>query len=169
MTVVEPPLVLANPITVILDDLATCLCSQIITDGSPPTCFCGVVPGDEVAMDYAGDCNDTCGMAWVRLVTAYPSTSVGVPVERPGNCAVGIGIDVVLGISRCIELGDNGEPPSQEDLAAGAVLQQADMMTMWRAISCCRTSKDWRIGSYTPFGPQGGLIGGVLPLSILVL
>jgi len=169
MTVTEPPLVVPNAISVILTDLATCLCAQILTDGLPPTCFCGVVPGDQVALDYAGDCDDVCGMAWVRLVSAYPSTSVGQPVERPGNCGMGIGIEAVLGISRCIPLGENGEPPDPIDLAAAAVLQQADMMAMWRAIACCRASKDWAIGAYTPFGPQGGLVGGILPLGILVL
>lgn len=168
MTVTAPPVV-PNRISVLLSDLATCLCAQIIEDELPPTCFCGVVPGDEVAMDYAGDCDDACGMAWVRLVNAYPSTSIGSPIERPGNCAVGIGVEVVLGIARCIPLGDNGEPPDPTDLAAASVLQQADMMAMWRAVSCCRSSKDWAIGNYTPFGPQGGLVGGILSLAILVL
>jgi hypothetical protein len=157
-------------ITSILTDLATCLCAQILTDDLPPTCFCGIVPGEVVALDYSGDCADECGMAWVRLSAAYPSTIVAVPSPMPGNCAVGIGIEVEMGIVRCISPGgEDGQPPEPAELAAAAVLQQADMMAMWRAVACCRTNKDWMIGTYTPFGPEGGLVGGTLALSILVL
>jgi hypothetical protein len=153
----------------VLAELSTCLCAQILTDDLPPVCVCGVMPGAEVALEYTGDCDDACGMAWVRLVSSYPSTSVGAPAERPGNCGLGIGLDVEMGIVRCIEVGDADVPPEPAHLAAAAVLQTADMMAMWRAVSCCRQSKDWMLGSYVPYGPEGGLVGGVLPVSILVI
>lgn len=157
-------------ITAILTDLATCLCAQIITDGLPAVCFCGVVPGEQVSLDYVGDCEDACGMAWVRMVTIYPSTVVGQPSTFPGNCGLGLGLDVELGIMRCISVGgEDGQPPSPPELTAAAVLQQADVMAMWRAIACCRTSKDWVINTYTPLGPEGGIVGGTLSMSILVL
>lgn len=157
-------------ITTLLTDLATCLCAQILSDDLPPVCFCGVVPGEQVALDYSGDCEDACGMAWVRLVMSYPSTVIGVPSVTPGNCGLGIGVDVEMGIVRCISVGGvDGQPPSPAELAAAAVLQQADLMAMWRAVSCCRNSNDWMIGVYTPFGPEGGLVGGTLTLSILML
>lgn len=168
MTVVVDPLVL-DPIAQILDDLSTCLCAQILTDGLPPTCFCGVVPGADVALDYAGDCDEACGMAWVRLATTYPSASVGTPVEQPGNCAVGIGLEVEMGVVRCIDVGEGTSPPDLATLRAAAALQTADMLAMWRAVACCRQSKDWAIGQYTPYGPEGGVVGGVLGLNILVL
>lgn len=152
----------------ILDDLATCLCAQILTDGLPPVCTCGVMPGAEVALDYAGDCDDTCGMAWVRLASSYPSVTIGQPSERPGNCSSGIGIEVEIGIMRCIDLGDGVTPPDPAEMAAAATLQYADMLAMWRAVACCRTSKDWILGTYVPYGPQGGILGGILPLGILV-
>ena len=131
-------------------------------------CFCGIVPGADVALDYAGDCDDVCGMAWVRLVTAYPSVHRAARRNGPATARAGIGIDVEIGIVRCIDVGDGTDPPDPADLAAAAVLQIADMMAMWRAVTCCRPSKDWIIGTYTPFGPQGGLVGGTLPLAILV-
>lgn len=156
-------------INAILADLATCLCAQILTDGLPPVCFCGVVPGDEVALDYAGDCDDACGMAWVRLLTAYPSVQVGQPVGEPGNCARGIGIEVEMGIVRCLDVGDGSTPPEPASLSASAVLQVADMMAMWRAVYCCQNRKDFIIGQYVATGPQGGIVGGTLPLAMLVL
>lgn len=158
-----------NPVTTVLTELATCLCAQILIDETPKVCFCGLVPGAEVAMEYAGDCADACGMAWVRLANSYPSTSIGLPSVAPGNCQSGIGLDVELGIARCVEVGQaDGSPPTPGQLAASAVLQSEDMMTLWRAVACCRQSKDWVIGQYTPFGPEGGLVGGVVFVSILV-
>ena len=162
------PIVLPNRIQQTLEDLSTCLCAEIL-DYGPPVCFCGVVPGTDVALDYTGDCNDVCGMAWVRLVTSYPSVSIGAPTSRPGNCSAGIGLDVEMGIVRCIDVGDGTQAPPPEELTASAYVQYQDMLTMYRAVSCCRQSKDWVLGNYNPFGPQGGLVGGMLTMSILVL
>lgn len=165
-TLVEP--LITDPVAPILADLAACLCSQIIADGLPAVCVCGVVPGIQASLDYAGDCTDACGQAWVRLITSYPSTIIGQPSERPGNCGTSIGIEVEMGIARCVDVGDGTNPPDPLNLAASAVLQSADMMAMWRAVACCRHSKDFAIGTYLPSGPAGGLVGGVLTLSILV-
>jgi len=156
-------------ISAILADLSTCLCAQILTDGLPPVCVCGVMPGDEVALDYAGDCDDACGMAWVRLTTAYPSVQIGIPSSTPGNCTKAIGIEIEIGIVRCLDVGDGGTPPEVASLTASAVLQIADMMAMWRAVYCCQNAQDFIVGQYTPIGPQGGLIGGSLPLGMLVI
>jgi hypothetical protein len=169
VTVVDPPvLAYDNVVSRLLDDLSICLCAQILTDGLPPTCFCGVMPGSEVALDYAGDCDDVCGMAWVRLITTYPSVSVGAAAERPGNCAMGIGVDVEVGVVRCLDAGDEGEAPSPESMAESARLQAADMLAMWRAIACCRTSKDWIMGQYQPYGPEGGMVGGTFQIAMTV-
>lgn len=165
---VAPPVVLPNPITTALTDLTTCLCAQILTDGLPPVCACSQMPGDNVALDYAGDCDDACGMAWVRLATSYPSTIIGQPAENPGNCSAAIGFEVEIGIIRCLSVGDGDTPPDLADLTAAAVLQQADLLAMWRAVACCRNSRDWLIGSYVPYGPTGGLVGGTLPVAIQV-
>lgn len=160
---------MANSITDVLTELAACLCAQIGVDGLPPVCMCGVMPGETIALDQVGVCAGVCGMATVRLTSAYPSTSIGTPTRTPGNCRAGIGIDVELAIVRCIEVGgEDGQPPPPEALAAAAALQMDDMLAMWRAVECCRESKDYIIASYTPFGPEGGVVGGALLLSILV-
>lgn len=166
----DVPLEVANPIESLMADLSTCLCSQIISDGLPSLCFCGVVPGNAVALDYVGECDDeVCGMAWVRLMAAYPASTIGQASTRPGNCSTGIGIDVEIGIIRCFDAGDGQTPPDPAELTAAAALANADMLAMWRAVSCCRRSKDFVIGSYVPYGPEGGVYGGILPASILVL
>lgn len=145
-----------------LTDLAACLCAQIEKDGGPEPCFCGVIPGDAAVGDYAGDCDEKCGMAWVRLVAAYPATGVGVADETAGNCSASLGFDVEVGILRCIPIHDDGSPLTPEEATDATTLQVADMLTMWRAITCCEaiTSKDYILGGYAPMGPLGGLVGG---------
>jgi hypothetical protein len=160
MTVTIPD----NKIYTLLDELATCLCAQIQTDGLPAVCACSVVPGALVIPDMVGDCADGCGQAWVRLVSAYPSVIIGVPDTQAGNCSSSVGVEVELGVLRCIESEDVGVP----ELQNGTQLQVADMLAMWRAVSCCRQSKDYMITAYTPVGPEGGLVGGGLTVSILV-
>lgn len=157
-----------NAIWTVVEELATCLCAQLLTDDLPPVCVCGVLPGAEAALEYAGDCDSACGQAWVRLANAYPSTTIGVPSTRPGNCSSGIGIEIEVGVSRCVSVGDADEPPSPAELAVAAELQTADLLAMWRAVACCRSSKDWVVGAYTPFGPEGGLVGGTVTVAILV-
>jgi hypothetical protein len=157
-----------NRIWEVVEQLTTCLCAQLLTDGLPPVCVCGTLPGVEVALLYAGDCDDACGQAWVRLAGAYPSVTIGQPSTRPGNCGSGIGIDLELGVARCVDVGDADEPPPPQALVDAARLQMDDMLAMWRAVACCRASKDWIVGAYTPFGPEGGLVGGTLLVQVLV-
>lgn len=144
----------------VLIALASCLCEQIQTDESPAPCFCGVIPGDSAIQEYAGDCDgDGCGMAWVRLVTSYPSATVGQAVTTQGNCGANIGADVEIGIMRCISA---EEVPNEAELLESFDQQMKDMETMRRALLCCSTlnSKDFILGSYRPTGPIGGLVGG---------
>jgi hypothetical protein len=147
--------------------LATCLCAEIENHPTlPGVCFCGVLPGEEVAFDYTGDCNDKCGMAWVRLASAYPSTVVGEASTLPGNCASMLAFDVEVGIIRCIEGMDNqGNPPSPQSLLAASMWQWEDMLTMRRAIVCCEGSKGFLLGQYTPVGPTT-VVGGMWTVSM---
>lgn len=153
-----------------LEQLAACLCAQIITDGSPGVCFCGLVPGEAVALDYLGDCPDgLCGMAWTRLITAYPATILGTPSLEPGNCAIGLGLDIELGIARCASMpATDGTPPSDAQLLADTQQQVADMETMRRAVLCCNEGIDWILTNYTAQGPQGGLVGGSWVVSTII-
>jgi hypothetical protein len=162
---------LPNSVQDKLEQVAACVCAQIEVDELPKTCFCGILPGAEVALDYSGDCGEgICGMAWVRLIAVYPSTVVGTPNELPGNCSSLIGMDVELGIMRCIsQPADDGTPPDPADLQADAALQVADLMALRKAAFCCGNEKDLVLGAYTPVGPVGGLAGGFWVLSLQVV
>lgn len=161
----------SNSVQEKLEQIAACVCAQIEVDGLPATCFCGILPGAEIALDHVGDCAEgVCGMAWVRLIAVYPSTIVGQPNESPNNCSSLIGMDVELGIVRCASMpADDGTPPSAADLQADAALQVADLMALRKAVFCCGNEKDLVLGAYTPVGPAGGAVGGFWTLSLQVV
>jgi hypothetical protein len=152
-----------------LQTLASCLCAAVQASGGPTPCFCGVVPGDGIAADYA--CNEGCdgGMAWVRLTSAYPSKVLGAQNTEEANCNLMLGLDFEVGILRCISAGDEqGNPPSAEELLAASDQQMTDLQTLRVAMTCCGYGKDMIVGPYTPVGPEGGLVGGFFTIAIQV-
>ena len=160
-----------NPVFNRLGELAVCLCEQIQDpeNGVPDVCFCGIVPGEQAIGNYAGDCKNKCGMAWVRLVSLYPMASIGAIDQTPGNCGVGVGIDVEMGVFRCISIGDEqGNLPSPAELLEATQLQIADALIMRKAVLCCDAipSKEAILANYTPVGPLGGLVGGTMQVSM---
>jgi hypothetical protein len=173
VTTVLPDGVLATdtPVGRTLEALATCLCAQILADGTPQTCFCGVLPGAEFPIKMANCRNDNQnGIAWVRLINTYPSVSVGQAYIEPNNCAVSTGLDIEIGIFRCYPLTRDGANPPPEVMLEAARLAYADERTMRRAISCCGWAEpqDFVVGTYIPQGPAGGLLGGAIPLSVMI-
>ena len=161
----------SNPVFSRVGELAECLCAQIQDpeNGVPDVCFCGIVPGEQAIGNYAGDCKNKCGMAWVRLVSLYPMASIGQIDSTPGNCGVGVGIDVEMGIFRCISIGDEqGNLPSPAELLEATQLQIADALVMRKAVYCCDAipSKEVILANYTPVGPLGGLVGGTFRVSM---
>lgn len=153
-----------TPVMTKLAALAECLCDQINASGLPTPCLCSVIPGAALPLDV-GTCDDGNGIAYVRLVATYPSVSVGVADITPGNCDKGLGFDIELGLFRCFPM--EAEPSAAEVLLEAAVLQMADLDAMRRALNCCDwlPSKDFVVGQYQPFGPDGGVVGGFMPLS----
>lgn len=160
-----------NPVFARLQAIAACLCAAIQDpeNGVPDVCYCGVVPGGTPPAIYSGNCKDKCGMAWVRLTTAYPSTAVGAASVQPARCDVGMGMDVEVGMLRCMSVGDDrGNPPPPQEQIDATELQMADLLVMWKAILCCDAipNGDVILGQYTPVGPEGGLVGGFFTLSM---
>lgn len=149
--------------------LRDCLCDQIKKDGLPAVAFCEIVPGEAAAGDYF-NCTGASGMAWVRLTQSYRASQVGVANVQVGNCGKETGFDVEIGIMRCAALARaNGLPPSPKSVREAAALQIMDMETMVRAVNCCPEihSKDYVVGSYQPLGPEGGVVGGFITLSMI--
>lgn len=162
-----------NRVTDILTDLASCLCGQINDPawGLRGVCFCGVVPGDQAIAAYVDNCDDNCGMAFVRLINAYPAATVGQAYTQPDNCGVGLGLDIEMGILRCFAEGMDPEAlPTEEQMLTAASNQYDDLMALRRAVLCCTTMspKEFILGAYTPAGPLGGVYGGTITLSAVL-
>lgn len=157
----------------LLCDLAACVCAQLTPDGAdgPDLCFCGVAPGAQFAHDYTWECDQACGSAWVRVMTAYPTTGTGIPVDpTTGGCGTLLGVDIEVGVVRCLEAGPDGEPPSAEAMMNAARRQWSDMLAVRTAIRCCSAldPKDYILNSYQPIGPAGLLVGGTWTLSLAI-
>ncbi len=150
----------------VLAELTACLCAAL---GESRPCFCGLLVGDEIPAEYVGECADddgepSCGAAYVRLVTAYPTENFPDALERP-TCNSVMAYQVAVGVLRCISIGeDDGSPIDPEELKANALLRLGDMKAMRRAIQCCfgRAFDDVEhvMGVYTPLPQTGDIVGG---------
>lgn len=148
-------------------ELAAALCAQITVDGLPEPCFCGLLPGEQVAFDYCAPCNDIsgqCGMAWVRMT--------GVTMEQfetGSTCILVQQATFEVGIARCAPgLDADGQPPSVEEQDASTQAQITEADTIYCAINEALKDKraDWSIGAYRPIGPQGLCVGGSWTVTI---
>lgn len=152
----------------LLTDLASCLCRQITELGLPEPCFCGVLSGDSVALDYCQPCGVKCGMAWVRLAGIVPQ-STGTQISRSARgCPAQLEVSVEVGIARCAPVADaRGNPPTMDAQLDAARLQAADMNAARRAVQCCFDG-DATLDAWAPLGPQGGCIGGAWLVTVEV-
>lgn len=117
------------------------------------------MPGEAALIDALGnDCDG--GVVWVRLISAYPSESIGQQSQRVGNCGTGTGFDLEVGIMRLVTIEENAPDPAES--LAQVEQQLKDMVTMRRAITCCDAiqGNDYILGQYVPSGPLGGALGG---------
>lgn len=150
-----------NPVIALMGELAQCLCATIASEGLPPVCFCGIVPGEVPSLDYVNSCDEACGMAWVRMAGAGMVSSINNESVQKNNCDGTLGWDMEVGMIRCSPVGDEqGNAPEQDEWLASADLQLADMVAMKKAIMCCPSFKYFVLTTYTPIGPQGGAVGG---------
>jgi hypothetical protein len=166
---------LDNRVYRLLTELSACLCAQVSDEanGLSGVCFCGVIPGDAAVMDYADNCEgDVCGMAYVRLVSAYPAETPNVLVSTPGNCGKQLGLDIEMGLLRCFSAGldETAALPTEAEMLEAAQTQFGDMFALIRAVSCCDLLPDseYVLGPYTPAGPMGGVYGGTITLAAVV-
>jgi hypothetical protein len=148
------------PIYLLLHELKGCLCTEI--ENTP--CFCEVIIGPDIPLEYAGECDGECGAAYVRLDSTFFSTNFPTPDSEPYSNGV-VAYSIYAGVIRCAPVadGDSAEPPTVEEMIESANQQLADIEGIRRALQCCFEKFDDRhylIGQYQPFPLQGGLVGG---------
>lgn len=154
----------------VLDTLRLCVCSAL-DDSQTGTCFCGLYPGPQVAADFCS-CNSAgnCGMAWVRLMRIFPSTSFPTQDNTLNQCGGRLAAQVEVGVYRCQPTVENNGQPDPAKLAAAAAQAVDDAMLLQRAIVCCASEfphRDFQLGQWAPSG-LGDCGGGTWNLLIEV-
>jgi hypothetical protein len=147
----------------IMDRLLGCLMVELERSPAGTPEFSGLLPGAAVITDY-------CGMAWVRLQQAAPSARFPNAGATPSSCADPTAVTVQLGVTRCIPTSEaTGQPPTpaQQDLAVRG--QMGDYAALRRAVLCCLKGEVYVLGAYLPLGPQGGIGGGALTVTVQVV
>jgi hypothetical protein len=148
-------------------DLSTCLTEELERRGLPAACWNGVKAGAVPAFDPCACGGGTNGEAYVRLATAFPSTRFPQPVSDARNCIPPVAFQIEVGIIRCYQTNIDAGPLSVSDELDAVRLQMADMADILGAVQCCLgahdsdpTEMEYLVGTYTPYGPQGGVVGG---------
>lgn len=135
-------------------------------------CANAIYPGQAVPGDYGIETEGGCaGMAWVRLVSANPTTTFPAPATGVNNCTYTLAFPVEMAIMRASPIHTESlndiDLPSDEEHIAAAHQQMDDLHLMHRAIK--RASEDIEmliLGTYTPVGPTGGIVGGSWTLTV---
>lgn len=151
--------------------LVDCLTQEFAADVYPPTPgFIGVLPGSVAIADFVGSKCD--GMAWVRLSTAVPSVAFPSQSFEVANGHAPFAYTLEVGVYRCAPMPKTSAQritlPTAAEEHAATRLQLADLRVMRRAIRCCLRDAqiEHLLGSYTPVGPQGDVLGGTFNLSV---
>jgi len=156
VTTVELP---APTIMPYLAALSECLCTQLSETGAGEPCWCGVVPGFLVSLEYCDNCAENpCGMGWVRAAGVFPYDTFPIST-LDANCAKPLAWQIEVGAVRCMPIPADGEILKPEQMIEVALNQAADTEAMYRALMCC-DAPQMTVERYQPIGPEGGCVGG---------
>jgi hypothetical protein len=162
-----------DPIFEVISRLSDCLCSELEAAGGPGLCYCGLAIGAAPPPFGMADCsNGDCGVAWVRLVSGFPSTSFPLPNQVAStSCASPLAYQVELGVARCAPVATGRELfPDKQATFDAARLYMGDMRAMKRALLCCLPAEQKQAGgpaivvqagTWTPLDNAGGRSGGL--------
>lgn len=151
--------------------LLDCLNSTVAeTQGGPVDCL--LLAGDEV--EHFGGTGDDCGQGWVKLNALYRSTNFPLPDQDRsfGSCFDQEYAAVFeLGVIRCwptFQPGGKPGDPLAKQLAA--LKAQDDAIATVQAVCCWVRGQDdpppYLVGQWAPAGPEGGVVGGTLEVTI---
>ena len=150
------------------DEDLTAPCSVMVLSGAAAVIDRGLDEG-----------NSCCGQLWARLVDLYPSSAFPQPDAGPHREDLSWAVTVEVGIVRPAPVvqdhaGQAVIPTAAEEqnaaavaLVDGAVLREA-LLNRYR-LHIGDEDVAVVLGVYTPFGPDGGVVGGVLTATIQVV
>lgn len=151
--------------------LAECLCERLAESGGPELCYCGLMIGTQAEPLGFMSCDRECGVAWVRPVTAFPSTIFPSPAEdSPTTCATPLAMQVEVGVARCAPRAEGRNLyPDPQDIYNALRLYMSDMRAAHRAIACCLGADrniELSMGAWNPIEQGAGISGGVWDVTI---
>lgn len=134
----------------------------IIEIGDQEMCAKTLLPGASINGEYVPECG---ALAWVRLMNASLSSSFPAPEQRPNFCATSLAVPVEIGIIRAApqmkEVARRIILPTAQENTNAAHKQYDDLEIMRRTLARNqRDVEDFVAGSYTPVGPENGVVGG---------
>lgn len=143
--------------------------------GMTDFCFVGALPGEITVMDYCGpeSCQDErCGMAWVRLTDVSPQ-AIELPTNARGESCYGTAnvARFEVGVVRCATaiVEEHGSLPTEDDQLADVIGQMEGYAFIQDVVYCC-ASRDKAMSlsfeMYTPYGPDGMCVGGVVSVTM---
>lgn len=131
-------------------------------------CRAFVHPGTTAPWDACGSTTDGAeGQAWVAVPRIYPVAPF--PTEDAGaqRChPVEYAANITAGVLRCAAtVDDEGRAPAPADVSTDAAKVTRDAAIILEALLCCYLDDDadpgtFRLGDWTPLGPDGGCVGG---------
>lgn len=125
------------------NSLLACLCEQLALNPDPPA-ECCLLAGDQTIHDInaatGGDKTCCPGLAYVRIGNVFPATNFPEPDTVPAkgvNCfPVGWGVELTMGVVRCIPGIGSLEGPDCTDWGVAATHDANDVDAMRRALCC---------------------------------
>lgn len=152
--------------------LLACLAREMENLARPPKNI-SLRPGAQATINLSTRRDECCeGLAWVRVTGIVPSSTVNWPAADvvPTNCGPQmLAVQLEMGIVRCAPTPPAEQLVTDEQWNALSELILDDYAAMYRAFCCLMDRYDTRkflLGSWTPLGPDGNCIGGILPLTV---
>ena len=161
-----PPLVVPTLAGAMME-LLGCLCDELESTLGGPVCWCGLWHGDPVPWDYCDGCEGgKCGMAYARVVGAFPYDSFPTPAIDQ-YCRKPLGYAIEVGVLRCFPIMDeDGSLPTPGVISDAVLIDYDDIEAMRRALLCCASGgvEIW-LGEYVAVN-EGGCAGGTWTAAI---
>lgn len=142
-----------------LEALERCLCEEFADDA---LCFCGVQAGDQALIEYV---SSKGAMVWVRLDNSFASSNFPDPDAVLG-CGTSLAHVIEVGAMQCFPIGK--QAPAVEQYREGAQWLAEAAERMAQTIVCCLNDADLQyvLGQFQPYGPQGGVLGGMWQVTV---
>jgi len=163
--------VLDQSILPVAQELLTCFCTSLNANPDPPEICCLRV-GQRVSALISANDDECCrGLAWVRVVSDFPSNDFPEQLTTPiGNCPPGwLAVILEMGVLRCAPAGTIFDLPTCPEWTALFTTLMNDSAAMRDAFCCLDLDVSAKLlGIWEPLEVEGGCTGGTRTVTVWV-